>query len=203
MQLGVRCLSLLLGVVGLVGLAFSPAWAAAGPAHQVQRLIRAIGEMNAKTAQDVATDRLAHQAKAAREANDVLDIPAVGQWALGKHWRDRTPTEQREFIALLEELFVKVAYPKSASFFSDYRVDVLDERVNGTRATVRTTVFDPQEGLVAVDYRLIQHNGSWRVRDILLDDVSLAANLRSQFNQIIVKDSYAELLRRMREKLTE
>lgn len=203
MQPGGRCFSLLFSVVGLGLFAFSPAWAAAGPKYQVQRLIRAIGEMNVNTAQDAAVGRPAHRAEAAREANTVLDIPAVGQWALGKHWRDRTAAEQMEFIALLKELFVKVAYPKSASFFRDYRIDVLDERVNGTRATVRTTVLDPKEGQVSVDYRLMQDNGSWRVRDIVLDDVSLAANLRSQFNQIIVKDSYAELLRRMREKLAQ
>ena len=202
MQIGVRYLSVLITILGLATFSFNSAQAAAGPTDQVRRLIRAIGDMNGKSARQVA-DQVAYQAKAAREANTVLDIPAVGQWALGKHWSVRTPNEQTEFITLLQELFVKVAYPKSAAFFSDYHVDVLDERVNGARATVRTTVVDPKEGLVAVDYRLMQNNGSWRVRDILLDDVSLAANLRSQFNQIIAKDSYAELLRRMREKLAE
>jgi phospholipid transport system substrate-binding protein len=203
MQVRSRCLSLLIGSAVLGMFALASAHASEGPTDQVQRLIRAIGEMNTKATQAVATDRLRLQAKAAHEANTILDIPAVGQWALGKHWSVRTPDERSEFISLLEELFTKVAYPKSAAFLSDYRVNILDERVNGAKATVRTTVADPQEGLVAVDYRLMQNHGSWRVRDILLDDVSLAANLRSQFNQIIAKDSYAELLRRMRKKLAE
>jgi len=43
----------------------------------------------------------------------------------------------------------------------------------------------------------------WRVQDILLDDVSLAGNLQSQFNKIITENSYADLLRRMRDKLNE
>jgi phospholipid transport system substrate-binding protein len=68
---------------------------------------------------------------------------------------------------------------------------------------VKTTVKHPKEGLVSVDYRLSQDGGVWRVQDILLDDVSLAANLQSQFNKIITENSYAELLRRMREKLNE
>ena len=199
----VRRLSLYMGMFLIFVSGFTDVQAAEGPSHQVQRLIRAIGEMNGNGTAEAATERSALHAKAVHEANTVLDIPAVGQWALGKHWRVRTPAEQTEFIALLEELFVKVAYPKSASFFSDYRVEVLDERVNGSLATVRTTVLDPDEGLVAVDYRLRHDNGNWRVRDILLDDVSLAGNLRSQFNQIIAKDSYAELLRRMRDKLSE
>jgi phospholipid transport system substrate-binding protein len=68
---------------------------------------------------------------------------------------------------------------------------------------VKTTVRHPKEGLVSVDYRLVQDGGVWRVQDILLDDVSLAANLQSQFNKIITENSYAELLRRMHDKLNE
>jgi phospholipid transport system substrate-binding protein len=140
---------------------------------------------------------------AAKEANAILDIPAVGQRTLGKHWQARTPSEQQEFIALLEQLFTKVAYPKSAEFFQGLQVNVAKENIAGQRATVKTTVKHPKEGLVSVDYRLVQENGTWRVQDILLDDVSLSANLQSQFNKIITEHSYAELLRRMRDKLNE
>jgi ABC-type transporter MlaC component len=68
---------------------------------------------------------------------------------------------------------------------------------------VRTTVKHPREGLVSVDYRLAQAGNNWHVQDILLDDVSLVANLQSQFNKIITEHTYAELLRRMRDKLNE
>jgi phospholipid transport system substrate-binding protein len=122
---------------------------------------------------------------------------------LGKHWQARTPAEQQEFIALLEQLFTKVAYPKSAEFFSGLEMNIAKENIAGQRATVKTTIKHPKEGLVSVDYRLVQDSNSWRVQDILLDDVSLAGNLQSQFNKIITENSYAELLRRMRDKLNE
>ena len=108
-----------------------------------------------------------------------------------------------EFIELLEQLFTKVAYPKSAEFFHGLEINFAKETITGQRATVKTTVRHPKEGSVSVDYRLAQEGGVWRVQDILLDDVSLAANLQSQFNKIITENSYAELLRRMRDKLNE
>jgi hypothetical protein len=46
-------------------------------------------------------------------------------------------------------------------------------------------------------------SNTWLVRDIILDDVSLTRNLRSQCQKIITEHSYAELLRRMRDKLSE
>ena len=174
-----------------------------GPTQLVQRLMNAINSIKPTDNGGLsATDQTTNVA-AAKEANAILDIPAVGQRTLGKHWQARTPTEQQEFLALLEQLFTKVAYPKSAEFFHGLEMSIAKENITGQRATVKTTVKHPKEGLVSVDYRLVQENGTWRVQDILLDDVSLAANLQSQFNKIITEHSYAELLRRMRDKLHE
>ncbi len=174
-----------------------------GPTQLVQRLVKAINSIKpTNNGGLLAADRAANIA-AAKEANAILDIPAVGQRTLGKHWQARTPAEQQEFIALLEQLFTKVAYPKSAEFFSSLEMNIAKENIAGQRATVKTTVKHPKEGLVSVDYRLVQDSNGWRVQDILLDDVSLAGNLQSQFNKIITENSYAELLRRMRDKLNE
>jgi len=170
-----------------------------GPTQLVQRLMKAINSIKPTHNGGVAATNSA----AAQEANAILDIAAVGQRTLGKHWQARTPTEQQEFIVLLEQLFTKVAYPKSAEFFKGLETTIAKENIAGQRATVKTTVKHPKEGLVSVDYRLVQDKGAWRVQDILLDDVSLAANLQSQFNKIITEHSYAELLRRMRDKLNE
>ena len=173
------------------------------PTQLVQRLVKAINSIKPTSNGDLPAAERAANVAAAKEANAILDIPAVGQRTLGKHWQTRTPAEQQEFITLLEQLFAQVAYPKSAEFFNGLEINVAKENIAGQRATVQTTVKHPKEGLVSVDYRLVQNSGGWRVQDILLDDVSLAANLQSQFNKIITENSYAELLRRMRDKLKE
>jgi phospholipid transport system substrate-binding protein len=173
------------------------------PQQLVQRLIQAISSMKQTANGQMTEADRAHNVAAAQAANAILDVSEVSKWTLGKHWEKLSPAEQQEFVVLLEQLFAKVAYPKSAEFFGELNIAIAGERITGQGAVVRTTVRHPKEGLVAIDYRLIQSNGSWRVRDIILDDVSLATNLRTQFNKIITENSYAELLRRMREKLTE
>ena len=173
------------------------------PMQLVQRLVQAIIRMKPTNNSTLSVADQAANTAAAKEANAILDLPAVGQRTLGKHWPARTPAEQQEFVALLEQLFTKVAYPKSAEFFHGLEVNFAKENIAGPRATVKTTIKHPKEGLVSVDYRLSQEGGVWRVQDILLDDVSLTANLQSQFNKVITENSYAELLRRMRDKLNE
>ena len=75
------------------------------------------------------------------------------------------------------------------------------ERLSGQQAVVHTSLRHPTEGQLGIDYVLVRSGNAWRIHDVVLDGVSLAANLRAQFNQIITQYSYAELLRRMREKL--
>jgi phospholipid transport system substrate-binding protein len=173
------------------------------PTLIVQDLMQAIRSIKSSENGALSAADRAQNTVATKRANSILDIPGVSQRILGRHWKQRTPTEQREFTALLTDLFTNVAYPKSAEFFSDLDVKVHDERITGKQAVVTTTVSDPKEGLISVDYELQQHENTWLVRDIILDDVSLTRNLRSQCQKIITEHSYAELLRRMRDKLSE
>jgi phospholipid transport system substrate-binding protein len=173
------------------------------PTQLVQRLVKAIGSIKVGENGQLSEAEKTNNAKAAQDANAILDIPEVSKWTLGKHWEALSPAQRQEFSQLLAQLFAKIAYPKSAEFFSGLNIAVAGERTTAQGAVVKTTVTHPKEGLVAIDYRLARSNDSWRVRDIILDDVSLATNLRSQFHKIIAEHSYAELLRLMREKLAE
>ena len=173
------------------------------PTQVVRDLVQAIGSIKTAENSTLSAADEANNTTATAMAHAIFDIPGVSKRVLGRHWRKRTPAEQQAFIDLLRGLLAKVAYPKSAEFFRDLDVSVIDARATGERAVVRTTVSDPKEGLISVDYRLRQQDSSWRVRDIVLDDVSLSLNLRSQCNLIITKHSYEELLLRMRRKLTE
>lgn len=190
-------------VTWLYGAAVPVAAETESPTQLVQRLLQAIRSIKPAANGTLSETQRAHNTEAITIAHAILDIPAVSQRTLGQHWASRTPAEQQEFMDLLMRLFAKVAYPKSAEFFSDLDVSVIRERIQGERAVVMTAVKHPKEGLVAVDYNLARQNGSWYVHDILLDDVSLALNLRSQFHKIITENSYKELLRRMQEKLDE
>ena len=57
---------------------------------------------------------------------------------------------------------------------------------------------------VQIDYRLIQQpDGSWKVYDVITDELSLVRNYRTQFQRIIGGNNYDGLLSRMKSKLAE
>jgi hypothetical protein len=54
-----------------------------------------------------------------------------------------------------------------------------------------------------LNYRLINDTGSWKVYDVVIEGVSLVNNYRSQFSRIINESPYAELVRRLKNKVSE
>lgn len=55
----------------------------------------------------------------------------------------------------------------------------------------------------SVKYRLRGNNGHWQVYDIVIEEVSLVNNYRSQFRRVLSKSSYRELVEGMKAKKIE
>lgn len=199
MKSKVICSSLALILLGAPVLG----WATEGSASAVvRRLLDSVRSYKKETPVLSAQDRAAN-AQALKVAEETLDIQTLAKHVLGPEWSKLKAGEQKDFTQLLVNLFQKVAYPKSAEFFGDLQIEFRNEKVTGNEAVVETMVSHPKEGQVDISYQLHQTNGKWMVEDVLLDGVSLLANVRSQMQQVIAKESYQGLVKRMREKLAE
>jgi phospholipid transport system substrate-binding protein len=129
-----------------------------------------------------------------------FDFGEMARCSLGPEWRRRTPEERREFVNLFIDLLER-AYISAIEDVESVRD--LRETVDGNYAEVRTRVVDKKGVEFSVDYRLHHVNGQWRVYDVLVENVSLVNNYRGQFNRILTRYSYTELIRRMKAKQFE
>ncbi|MFQ5673557.1 MAG: phospholipid-binding protein MlaC [Nitrospinales bacterium] len=154
-----------------------------------------------KNGNDLSAEQKKINQKYSALAITKLNIPGVGRRTLGKYWKQRTPQEQRDFLALLSKLFQEVAFPNSGKFFADLQITYGKSRIKKDRAIVPVTVVHKDEGEVDIDFSLAKVNGKWLVVEVVLDGVSMRNNLRSQFYKVIHKNSYQELIRRMNKKL--
>ncbi len=183
----------LIAVWGICGAA---AEEAGDPVATVQSLLRAVRVL-AEPADKKA------EAEAIRQISGTFDVVGLSKACLRKTWEELPPEERKNFVALLREVLEKVAYPKSAKFFTDTEMEVEEVTREGGKAEVSTLVVHPEEGEVEVGYCLEWLDGKWLIEDILLDGVSLRVDLRSQTQKILRDESYEELKRRLREKLNE
>jgi ABC-type transporter MlaC component len=89
--------------------------AADSPTRFVRDLVQTISSFKPTNSGGLSEADQAHNTAVAKQATAMMDIPSVGREVLGRYWKKRTTAEQQHFIELLTELFVRVAYPKSAT----------------------------------------------------------------------------------------
>lgn len=134
----------------------------------------------------------------------VLDYDALAQGALRDHWATRSEAERKEFQDVLKRL-VQRAYRKNLDRTVTYEVSFEGtEKEPGDAVLVRTVAHsktNQREEPVSIDYVLRKVDGTWRVQDIVTEGSSLVGNYRQQFNRIIKKDGFPELIKKMKNKL--
>ena len=136
-------------------------------------------------------------------ALSVLKVPEISQKALGKYWSKHNEEQQKQFQTLLGNLFVHVAFPSSAKFFTNLNIVYGKTKSKKDMMLVPLTVVHEKEGEIDIDFSLKQAEAGWQVVDVILDGVSMRNNLRSQFYKILKKNDFKELVRRMNKKLKE
>ena len=77
-----------------------------------------------------------------------------------------------------------------------------DQKVEGKYALVSVRVKTRKNTEIPVEYRMKQKDGEWLIYDATIEGVSLVNNYRKQFNAIILKSSYEDLVKRLKEKET-
>lgn len=128
-----------------------------------------------------------------------FDFAEMAKRSLGSHWRGRTHEEQREFEEVFADLMAS-SYVDKIESFNDERILYLREIMDDNHAEVSTKIVTSKGEEFSINYKLHLANGSWKVYDIVVENISLVNNYRSQFNRIITNSSYEELLRKIREK---
>lgn len=130
-----------------------------------------------------------------------FDFARMTGLAVGQGWRQASAAQKealtREFTTLLVRTY--------ANALSDYKDQTVafkpgpPPRENDA-AIVRTQVNQPGGRAIAVDYRLAQKGGEWKVFDVAVDNVSLVTNYRSSFAAELSKGGPDALIRSLQEK---
>lgn len=137
------------------------------------------------------------------EVERLLDFEALSRFVLGPHWETVGAPRRAEFTNTLRQLLEIRAFPQAGEFFEDVEIEFVSTQKKGEATEVQTEVESAEEGLVTVDYRLVQVGGAWRVEDVVLDAVSLRINLRSRVQKLIAEQGWDALMKDMKKKLAD
>jgi phospholipid transport system substrate-binding protein len=198
-----RCIrSIALAIPLVLAVASVAPGAATGPTEQLKASIDRVLQILDDPAFKPEA-RLAERRKAVRRITDeIFDFEEMAQRALGQHWRPLTADQRKEFIPLFADLLDR-AYMSTIERYSGEPIQYTRERVEGDFAVVSTKILTKQDQAIPVAYRMLRHGDRWLIYDVSAEGVSLVANYRTQFHNIIRTSSYDELLERMRSRIEE
>jgi phospholipid transport system substrate-binding protein len=128
-----------------------------------------------------------------------FDFTEMAKRSLGPHWARRTSEEQREFVKIFAALLGRIYTDKIESYTSQtilYTREIEDKDY----AEVDTKIVTNKREELSINYKLHSVNNEWKVYDLVIEDISVVNNYRSQFDRVIARSSYEELVRAMKEK---
>lgn len=131
-----------------------------------------------------------------------FDFSEMAKRSLGSHWRRRSPKEQEEFVKLFTTLLEK-AYVDRIESFNNENFTFPREKLDGRFGDVESRIMTQKGEDFTILYRTQMVDGEWRVYDVVIENISLVNNYRSQFNRVITNSSYEELVQKMKEKEVE
>jgi phospholipid transport system substrate-binding protein len=128
-----------------------------------------------------------------------FDFAEMAKRSLGANWQRRSPEEQQEFVKVFTEL-VENSYMDNIASYNGEKVTVMGEKQEKDFAQVNTKITDNKGEQFSIDYRLYQSGNAWKIYDVVIENISIVNNYRSQFNRVIARSSFEDLIKRMKEK---
>jgi phospholipid transport system substrate-binding protein len=128
-----------------------------------------------------------------------FDFAEMGRRSLGAEWRQLTPSQQQQFVELFTDL-LRDAYVEDLESYKGQKVSYTREVQEDLFAVVQTILRSPEGSEYSIEYRLHLVDKEWRAYDVVIENVSIVNNYRSQFAWVINKSSFEGLMRAMKEK---
>ena len=130
-----------------------------------------------------------------------VDFDTKSRLVLGRNWSRFTPEQQADFVKLFKE-HLSMTYGNNIENYKNERVEIVGDREEARGDwTVQTKIVrGGGSNDIQVDYRLRKQSDTWKIIDIVIERVSLVANFRSQFQDILGNGTPDKLLQILREK---
>ena len=192
---------LIAGVAALLLLA-GPA-GAGEPLDKIRETVDDVLAVLADESLQAPDQRSARRARLRQAVYQRFGFEEMARRSLGRHWRDLSGEQRQEFVGLFSDLLERSYVGKIEGAGAGSRIDYTRETIDDEGfASVQTVVTNPLDSQFEVEYRLLQRNGaaSWEVYDIVIEGVSLINNYRTQFNNVIHRNSYEGLVKQLRLK---
>ena len=118
-----------------------------------------------------------------------VDFDRFAALVLGKHWRNATPEQRRQFKKEFKTLLIRT-YATAYGEYAEWEIHfkpLRNWKPGAKKVIVRTEFVQPGKEPASVDFRMIRHGNEWKVYDVIIEGVDLVKNYRTSFGEEIAR----------------
>jgi phospholipid transport system substrate-binding protein len=129
-----------------------------------------------------------------------FDFRTMARLVLARDWKRLDETKRDEFVDQFTT-YLANDYGSRLERYEQEEVEVMAEvpKPRGD-VEVRTKIVGGQNNGAIVDYRMRKGKDGWRIIDVVIEGISLVANFRDQFREVIARSGPEGLLQKLKEK---
>lgn len=133
---------------------------------------------------------------------EMFDEIEFSKRTLARNWNKFNPAQRAEFVRLFEQILEKAYFDKIIDY-SNEKIEFNKEiMISDNQAEVQTKIISSSKE-IPIFYRLLLKDGKWKVYDVVVENVSLIQNYRTQFNDLLSTSTPDQLLDILRKKVRE
>ena len=115
-----------------------------------------------------------------------LDLPAIGRFVLGRYWRSADKEQRDEFVQVFMDATTK-SWGDRFNLYTGQKLEFLGSRLmnnNPDQIYVDSKIMD-KKSPVEVIWRLQKKKDSYKIIDIIIENVSMALTYRNEYNAFL------------------
>jgi phospholipid transport system substrate-binding protein len=130
-----------------------------------------------------------------------FNFAAMTALAMGQSWNKATPEQKKRLTEEFRTLLVRT-YASALAAYSDQKFDFrpLRAKPTDTDVTVQVRVLQAGAQPVPIDYSMEKTAAGWKVYDVMVGGVSLVANYRTEFNNVVRESGIDGLVKNLNAK---
>ena len=187
-----------LGIL-MIFLFLSPAYAGA-PLTTVEANVNKVLDVLRDPALKADSAKEAKKEKIRSVYASMFDEVEIAKRTLANNWNKLNTTQRKEFVQLYRDILEKAYIDKILAYTNEKITYEKEVKLTNNQFEVQTLIITSSKK-IPIFYRVMLIGGTWKVYDVIIENVSLVQNYRTQFNNILAKNSPEQLLEILRKKV--
>lgn len=128
-----------------------------------------------------------------------FDLPYIAKLVLGANYRTATPDQRTRFASAFKDMLVHAYATAMLDNYNSAKItwDAPRMEANGGDGSIGSHLVKDSGQNFDIVFRVHQVNNDWLVYDLVVDNVSLVFNFRTQLNSEIRKGGLDDVIARM------